>query len=668
MSADQLLDGPGYLASPVTDARRLEAEHLPVGEAPSTSLPVESVSLGLDASAVSTLGPAAMFVAGVGVIAWDYALRPPVPTNYLWFWTGIALCLAGVLAAGLRRGARDWEHMLELGAFGAALYLPYFLRSPGRLIFTDELYHYQVVQLMSESGHTHVPVTLYPIPGAFPGLELSTLTLMAAAGLPLEVAARIIPLLAHMLIPVLAYLVARRFDLDRRVGFVAALVYMSNTSYYFFHSIFAYETLGIVLVLSFWVLLAGHARRDYRRSGLALMLLVLVAITATHHISSYLLALSLVIAWGTGFRGRVFGAGAPGEAARQRRSAERSWLAHSGTGVLALVSILLGAGWLLLEARLAGPYLSRSILARVQATLRILQFEQHGARQLFWKSTLPALERLVDYLYAPLLLVLALAGLYLVLGNGRWRRVPPLLLAFALFGPVMWMGIAPLILTPSSEAAYRAWPFLFVGMGVYCAYPVLAAGNWLSNRLGSCTGYVGTFALVGILIAGGISVGDNQAGRFQTAHPTKAAGPEDMTTDLVSAAQWLDDTAGRYHTMVGDGASQVAFATYGFQRAHTWGNWIPFLDQRPKQVSRYLRTSGTEYIVVDRRITQLLPRYQYYFGQAEMYAKHGPGYRFDRPFPTQLIRKFDQVSNLDRVYDNGTIRIYRAVRPWSASR
>jgi hypothetical protein len=190
----------------------------------------------------------------------------------------------------------------------------------------------------------------------------------------------------------------------------------------------------------------------------------------------------------------------------------------------------------------------------------------------------------------------------------------------------------------------------------------LLAQSWVARRVGRPVGLVVTFVLLAVLFTGGISVGDNQAGRFPTVHPAKAAGPEDLTKDMVTAAQWLEHTTGRYHSIVGDGASQLAFATYGFQRAHTWGNWIPFLDRRPAQLTRYLRTSGTQYIIVDRRITQLLPRYQFYFGQSEIYAAHGPGYNFNRPFPAQLVAKFDRVSTLDRIYDNGNIRIYKAIK------
>jgi hypothetical protein len=262
-------------------------------------------------------------------------------------------------------------------------------------------------------------------------------------------------------------------------------------------------------------------------------------------------------------------------------------------------------------------------------------------------------------MYPPLLMLLALLGLFLL-----WRRlrahhtIPPLMLAFAFFGPILWIGSAPAIITPASEIVYRLWPFLFAGMGLVCGPAIM----YVAYRIAP-TFRPGRHAIIGGLLAllfvGGISIGDNQAGRFTVAQPTKAAGPEAITADLVSAAQWLEQTDGRYNLIVGDTSSQVAFATYGFQRARTFGTWTPFVAERPEQVTTYLKNTGTEYIVTDRRITRLFPRYQAYFGRAEILVLSKLGYPSDRPFPEALLAKYDGMTNLSRTYDNGDIQIYK---------
>ena len=588
------------------------------------------------------LGPAVLYTVGVGMVAWNYTLRLPAPINYSWFWAGMILCLLSVLAVGLQDRTRASHHALALAALGAAMWIPYFLRSPARLIFSDELYHYQVTQLMIEQGNRNLQVTNYPIPGEFPGLEFVTMTLMGATGLSLDWANRIVTLGVHMLIPILAYLIARGVGLGKRIAFVAAAIYITNTSFFFFHSVFSYETLGITLVLSFWVLIASKARVGLSRRDLALMVPMLIAVAVTHHVSSYMLAISLVIAWFT---------------TRFIRKVKAPTL-----GVAALLSIIFPMLWLLLGTVRTVTYLSTSIGLRFQTIVNTIFGEQTTTRALFKASPLPPLERLIDYAYAPLLLLLALIGLFIIWRHGKWRFITPLMLGLAVFGPLLWSVSTPAILTRASDMVYRSWPFLFIGMGVYGGLSLVHVSDWIGARF-RVLGRLLVLGVITVLFVGGISLGDNQGGRFNDTEPKKAAGPETITADVVSAAKWLEHTAGRYNMIASDVSTQTAFATYGFQRTPKWENWAPFLDQHAEQVNNYMKRWGTQYIVVDDRITQLLPRYQYYFGQAEVFTLAEQGYSTDRPFPKALIDKFNDINTLSRIYDNGNLQIYGHGQP-----
>ena len=191
-----------------------------------------------------------LLAVGIGLLAWVYALRVPRPLDYVLFWGAWGLCLAAIFLYALRKTARAQHHLAALAAYGAMTWLPQYLRSPTQALFADELYHLQVLHQIAELGRTNVPITFYAIPGEFPGLELSALMLAGATGLPLDWAARLLTLAIHMLIPSIAYLAARGLGLGRRGAFLAALVYVANTSYYFFHAVFSYETLGVTFVAS----------------------------------------------------------------------------------------------------------------------------------------------------------------------------------------------------------------------------------------------------------------------------------------------------------------------------------------------------------------------------------------------------------------------------------
>ena len=161
---------------------------------------------------------------GAGFLAWTYGLRLPRPYNYLLFWNALGLCLVGTLLYGLNDYARSRHHLFALATFGTITWLPHFFRSPEQSLFSDELFHFQILRQIAELGHSRLPITFYPIPGEFPGLHFSALALAGATGLPLEWSARLLTLVIHAAIPALAYVAARGSGLGRRGAFIAALI------------------------------------------------------------------------------------------------------------------------------------------------------------------------------------------------------------------------------------------------------------------------------------------------------------------------------------------------------------------------------------------------------------------------------------------------------------
>ncbi|HEV7752261.1 MAG TPA: hypothetical protein VGO71_12015 [Baekduia sp.] len=557
----------------------------------------------------------------------------------LLFWLGLVCCVAAVGAHGLRRATRPWERVGGLTALGTVMYLPYYLRSPANALFSDDLYHRQVVQQIDELGRTNVHPTLYPIPGEFPGLEQATLALHGMTGLGLGTLERLVPLAAHTSMPVVAYVLARGVGLPSRTAFLAALIFVGNKAFFFFHSAFAYETLGMLLVMTTLALIA-HAARDrapVRRYGLP-VLVALSATVITHHVSSYLLIVCLTLIAGFAVVTR----------SQQRRIAV----------ALPAIAVALAAAWLLLGATAASTYLSNGIHARLTTIVNAITREGSGTRKLFAQSALPTSERLLGYVATFTVLVLCVLGAYAVFRLRRRRPLGPLTYAFFVFGPLLWVVTAPSIVTPGAELAYRSWPFLFLGVGLFGAIALRRVEQGMRHR-GPVLARGVMIAVVMVVIAGGVVVGDNEAGRFPRP-PRTAAGPETVTGDSIAAARWFDRRAGRYNRFVADNGSQLVFATFGFQEALGYGNWLPFVAPSTPKIPDRLRDLGVQYVVIDRRVAELPPRYGYYFGQEELYAA---GLAFSgRTFPRRLIDRFDDVPTLDRIYDNGNIVIYGPTR------
>jgi len=605
-----------------------------------------------------SLAAIVLYLAGVGALGTIFGDQPAFPFNYAAFWGAFGLALGGILLYGLRGPARARHQLLALAAYGVFTWLPEWLRSPTQAIFSDELFHLQIVQQIAELGRTAVPISFYPIPGEFPGLEFCALALAGATGLPLGIAARFLVLVNHALIPCIAYLTARGLGLGRRGAFLAALIYAANTSYYYFHAVFSYESLGVTFVITIWALMSRRQQRFGRRD-FALAVPVALALAATHHFSSYILAATVVVAWMARRIVQRIGRG------KLDIPTEQPGRWRAGVfGAFTLLTIVAPILWLFLFTTRAEQYLATSFVARITGIVTSLQriiARESGGRTLFQGSPLPQWERLIDFLYVPTLVVLGLLGVGMILRRLGFRNAPAYALALAPCGPLAWFLTVPAVITPASELAYRSWPFLFLGLAMYAAIALLLIAGWLySYRWTRPFAWPVVALPIALLLFCSVGIGDNQAGRFPVAIPTKAAGPETITPDLIDSAHWLERTAGRYNQVAGDGTTQSIIATVGFQKASDWNSWVPFFAVTTSEVSQFMHNTDTRFLTVDRRITTLPPRYGYYFSDAELYLPEARvGSRaIDDPIPPALIDKFDQVPDLARIYDNGNIQIF----------
>jgi hypothetical protein len=615
------------------------------------------------------LGPITI-LAGISVLVWDYAILPATPLDHVAYWIALGLAYAGVVLVGATGRPSLPRQLAALAALGVVTWLPTFLRSPDRSIFVDELLHRDILTRILETGHAYnLPITLFPLPGTFPGLESAATAVIGWTGLPMDLAMRALTLTIHALIPPLAYLAARGVGLPGLMAFLAALVYAANTSFAFFHSVFSYESLGIVLFLSVWALLAlrngGRSetalddveRRDTRASPLedttaetatgrriagdldrrllTVLAVLIVALAVTHHVSSYVLAATLVVAWIAGPRA---------SAALRRRT----------IGVAAGIAVAAALGWFLVTADRVEPYLANGLAARFDTIVRTLLVEHSQPRALFTNADQPALERLLAFSYPPLVLFLSALGLWFA-----WRRGarPALWVALALIGPVGWFVTTPAVITRSGELAYRAWPFLFLGVAVFAAISLVVVGVWIDRRSPGA-GHPVMFALVGCLLFGGISIGENQAGRFPSS-PTTAAGGATDTPDVGAAAAWLLANAGPGHLIATDVGTAAVFGTDGRQRILPWQSWYPFVADDPDEISRFLIETDTEYVVVDQRITQLPPRYGSYFGAPSIPDELDPGV----PFDSERLDALEATPGLHRIFDGPNLSIYQATPP-----
>jgi hypothetical protein len=573
-----------------------------------------------------TLASALAFLLGACVLAAAFDPNLSRGAQTLLFWSGLAVSLTAAVTVGLRRGARESQRVGALAGFGVLLYLPYLLRSPEHAIFGEELTQGRSVRLLAESGHT---------PAHFPGLDFVTLWLHDTTGIGLDSLARVVPLAVQTTVPLLVFGIATAIGLSGRTGFLAALVFLANPATFFIHSAFIPETLGILLFLAAWALVSACARDEHATTACVPGIVACLAgIVVVDHMSALVTALSFVVlALVTGVM--------------RHRAVEEAV-------TLAAVSIVLLNGWLLLHATNAGERLTAAFAARVDELVDTVRQQAEMRGELLGTQTLPLPERLVGYVYPAVLLLLCLAGMFLFLR--RWQALAPgpLLVALVILGPGLWMASVPAVIGGASEVASRASPFLFLGVAL-CA----GLGARVLDGLHTVPRNARRAAVVGVLgvvIAGGIVVGDNVGGRFPRPTPSSAAGPESVTDAPIAAARWLLQTTGRDHPLVGDLGSALIFGTLGEQQPLSGNIALPFVARTPGQIDHELVRLGASYVVIDRRITLLPPRFGYYFGPEELAGSHRSLY--GQPFPVAQLDKLNGVKSLSLMYDNGTTAVY----------
>jgi hypothetical protein len=105
---------------------------------------------------------------------------------------------------------------------------------------------------------------------------------------------------------------------------------------------------------------------------------------------------------------------------------------------------------------------------------------------------------------------------------------------------------------------------------------------------------------------------------------------------------------------VGGDATSISLAsTYGRQDPVREVGALYYADTWGLEQDNLVQTAQVQYLVVDRRLGTQLPESGAYF---EGDPRSG---QITSPLTAGQLGKFDLLADVDRLYDNGTVRIYR---------
>ncbi|HET9196896.1 MAG TPA: DUF6541 family protein [Solirubrobacterales bacterium] len=557
--------------------------------------------------------PAIALLAAIGLLLCSLAnafSRETLDPSQLVYWLGILLIAVPIFLRLTSTEPSSRERLGLVLLLGLALYGVKIVHDAPLFTLSDEYIHAFNVDQIEKFDHLYHFNPAIPTSPYYPGLEgaTSALTMLTGAstyvcGTILIGAARLVQMAA------LFFLFARLSGSARGAG-IGVAVYTGTSNFLFWGAQFSYESLSLPLVCV--VLMAFVEREEApasdRRAWAVPMVLGILAITITHHLSSYALAVILVA---LAVLYRVMKVEKP-----------NPW-------PFAALAVGSAVAWLLIAAQSTTGYLFPVLENAVKAIFKTA-FGDTEARQLFGSPSdtaeavagTPLGARAIALLAIAVLGVVALIGLRQV-----WRRErrKPLVIVFCAFTFAFFAALMLRFAPAAWETGNRAGGYFFIGLSFVAIYGIaelLRRGSRPMRRR-----LLITAALAVVLVGGAIS---GWSWDLQLARPIKAsaAGAEISSEPLALAefaAERLDGS--RFAAPEADArvlltpGGQVAFGGQGPDiedivdepQLHDWqlplleSNHLPFLVADRRQLSEdTLR--GQYFSVKDQYGNELRPK------------------------------------------------------------
>jgi hypothetical protein len=571
------------------------------------------------------------------------------------FYLSIALLFFPAVVRLALPGVSRSERFANVMIVTLGLFMLRVIRAPQYLIGHDEYLHWVTAQNIVENHHLFTPNILFPIGPFFPGLEIVVTAVAELSGLSIFVSAMLVLALARMLFIGALLLIYESITGSARAAALGSIFYMGCSTFVFFDTNFSYESMGLpLLMLALLLYIRVTDVAEYSPAPLFLAFLVtLLALSMTHHVTAYAFAAILLAILGL--------------EAVSRGLKDVGWR----LGLATLGAVVIPVAWSWAMGNPGGAYLGPVFENGAREVVQLLHFSPTG-RKLFTAddgTVTPAWERLTT------LGSVALVCSGLTLGFFRslsWAGVPIARGSIPKTWPsfVGWSNSRLALLTlltlgyPLSmlfrltrsgwEIGNRIGPHAFLGVGVVLGIAVttLLQSESRSVLRAAAIGIAATVILIGGIIS---SEGPRilVPARYQVS--ADAASIEPMGVD---AALWTKEWLGAGRRFAADRVNRLLLSGFGRQLVSTTlqhgydAGQILVADQFGPTESNVMKKLGLDYLFVDLRLTTGLPVVGAYFdGGAADRMSAAP------PTPKALL-KFNSISTVSRVFDNGYTTIY----------
>ncbi|MFG1606642.1 hypothetical protein ACGFIO_21540, partial [Actinoplanes sp. NPDC049265] len=564
------------------------------------------------------------------------------------YWIGQVVVFTPVVLRLLsRRMAGVAESFLLVMGLAINQYLLKWMYSPDQFRFPDELQHWLATTTIMETGKLFQPNPALPPAVHFPGLAEMGAAMSSMTGLPVSAAGIIVAGVAHLVFVGVLFVCVLRASNSPAVAGVACATYATALHYLFFSSMFLYQTAALpFFMLAIWATRRWRAEGGKPFQVVAIGSMVMTAVS--HHVTAFALVATLTLLGVT-------------ELFTER---PRRWSALA----MPAIALAVVTAWILLVARDVISYLEEPV-QQVATTVDTLLGGSSGASAAAPSAPLYQLILQGSGLLGLLVLFIAVARDMVIRhdrDSWRWAAVIGGLVFFAGNG-VRFLG------QNGPEIAGRLSTFTYIPISIIAAIALVRAvqilpsrdtagrRHWVAPALATPppTGrnlvvrVLAGSALVTLLMIGARAGGWPPLGSLLPG-PYLAGGFERSVDAYgVDAAKWELTVLGRGNRVGGDVTSVSLASTYGRQDPVREVGPLYYADEWGLNEDELVARIRVNYLVVDRRLSTQLP-------QSEAYFENDPrAGRITEPLTTRQLTKFDALTDVDRLYDNGTVRIYR---------
>jgi hypothetical protein len=580
--------------------------------------------------------PLVALLASLGLLVVSVAnalSRATLTETSLIYWAGLLLIALPIFYKLSSKQPSYRERLFLVLLLGLALYGVKVVHDGIYFTFTDEFVHAFNAQNIAQHHHLYYFNSIIPTTAHYPGLEGATSALMMLTGMSSYGAGTILVGVARLTFMASLFFLFARLSGSARGAGLGVAIYTGSSNFLYWGAQFSYESLALpLLVVALMAFVEREAGPPERRTPwTVLIVLGILAITITHHLTSYALAaifIALAILYPV-----------------MKVKRPNPW-------PLALLAIVAAVGWLLIAARQTVGYLFPVLGDAIKAIWDTASGES-APRTLFHQSSNVAEQFGVTPLPARALALLAVLILFaaLVVGIRQvWRRHrrEPLVLLFSA-AAVVFFGALGLRFAPAAwETGNRAGEFLFIGLAfvaIYGAAELLSSGTNPQRRRLLFT------AALGIVLFGGVISG--WPWDVQTARPLQAsADGNEIDSESLALAKFAGKRL--------DG-SRFAAPEAEARPLLSPGGQIAFAGQGPDiedivntgQVESWqlplLEENHLPFVVTDRRLVSGDSIRGFYFTV--------PGRYNDALRERGVVHKFARLP-VARVWDSGRIVLY----------